>query len=105
MSARIPFTILLLTSLVEKLSQSDHALFFSSSHLRKTKSLETYLLFSIFANTAVSLVELLLVLLVVPLDDSDFLVSEARNPANDLLMGTTLLNVSAEILHGDRRRR
>jgi hypothetical protein len=50
-------------------------------------------------DTALILVELVPVLLVVLLDDRDFLVGQTRKPADDLIVGAPVLEIGNQVVH------
>jgi hypothetical protein len=88
-----PFTVGLLASLLQELSETSQALRAASFRLWETKPLRPNLLRAVSSDAALIHVELVLVLPVVALDDPDLLVTQTRDPADDLILGAPVLEV------------
>jgi hypothetical protein len=71
----------------------------ASFRLWETKPLRPNLLRAVSLDAALILVELILVLPVVALDDPNLLVSQTRDPADDLVVGAPVLEVRNQVVN------
>src|SRR5262249_19838636 len=70
-----------------------------SFRLWETEPLRPNLLRAVSSDAALIVVELVLVLPVVALDDPDLLVTQTRDPANDLIFGAPVLEVRNQVVN------
>src|SRR5437870_3636388 len=73
----------------------------ASFRLGETKPLQPNLFRAVRLDTAFVLIKFVLVLPVVALDDPDLLVSQTRDPADDLVVGTPFLEVRNQVMNRD----
>ena len=71
----------------------------ASFRLWETKPLRPNLLRTVSSDAALILVELILVLPAVALDDPNLLVSQTRDPADDLVVGEPVLEVRNQVVN------
>src|SRR5439155_16872885 len=100
-SARIPFTIFLLTLFFENESQARQAFFRSSFELGKARPLLLNSFRNAVANETVLVVQRSLVGSVVALNYGNLLYGKCGNPTDDLLVGASFLKIGHQILDGD----
>src|SRR5438876_6984709 len=99
LSARMPFTVALLLTLAQMFPHTGQARF--ARLVRKAQTLQPDLLGDVFADTAIFLVQLALVLTVILLNHTKLVWRQRRNPAHDLVVGIALLKIGHQILHRD----
>jgi hypothetical protein len=100
-SAMSPLTVVLPASLLQELCQASQAFVVALFPLGDPKALQPDLLRSVRLDAALVLIKLALVLLIVALDDRDLFVSQARNPADDLVVGAPALKIRDQIMNRD----
>jgi len=86
---------------MKELSQMGQALLASSLPRWKPKPLCPNLFGAMGSDAAFVLVKLGLMLAIVAVDDPDLLVGQAREPADDLVVGAAFLEVGDEIVDRD----
>jgi hypothetical protein len=98
-SATSPFTGLLRASLAEELSSLSQAFLAASFQLGVTKPLRPNLFRAVRSDAAFVLVEFVLMLPIVAFNDRYFLLSQSGEPADDLVVGATSLEVRNQVVN------
>src|SRR5262245_16078468 len=101
LSARSPSTVLPLQVLLQPLPQLGHPFLFGPSQRREAAALLARPFFGPRAHPSVLLVEFCTVISIITFHQCDFLIRQGRNPTANFLVGTAVLEIGHQILHGD----